>query len=49
MTLLGHLLKTTEITQKHKETGDARYIYQNELVEARFQHDITHGDFKRFT
>ena len=32
--------------KKFKETGDSRYIYQNELDEACFQHDMTYGDFK---
>ena len=31
---------------KKKKTGDSRYIYQNELDEACFQHDIARGDFK---
>ena len=31
---------------KNKETGDSRYIYQNELDEAYFQHDMAYGDFK---
>ena len=32
--------------QKIKETGDSRYIYQNELDKACFQHDMAYGDFK---
>ena len=32
--------------QKFKETGDSRYIYQNELDKACFQHDMAYGDFK---
>ena len=31
---------------KLKETGDADYIYKNELDKACFQHDIAYGDFK---
>ena len=27
-------------TKKKKETGDSRYIYQNELNKACFQHDM---------
>ena len=38
--------KTNEKTQIFKETGDTRYIYQNEQDKACFQHDITYGDFK---
>ena len=29
-----------------KETGDSRYIYQNEPDKVCFQHDIAYGDFK---
>ena len=32
-----------------KETGDSRYIYQNELDKAYFQHDMGYGDFKDLT
>ena len=32
--------------KKIKETGDSRYIYQNELEKACFQHDMAYGDFK---
>ena len=32
--------------QKLKETGDSRYIYQNKLGKASFQHDMAFGDFK---
>ena len=32
--------------KKFKETGDSRYIYQNELVKACFQHDMAYRDFK---
>ena len=31
--------------QKFKEKGDSRYIYQNELDKARFQHDTVFRDF----
>ena len=31
---------------KNKETGDSRYVYQNWLDKARFQHRIPFGDFK---
>ena len=41
--------KNKERIQKFKETGDAQYIYQNELDKACFQHDIAHGDFKDLT
>ena len=35
-----------ERIKKFKEPGDSRYIYQNKLDEAYFQHDIAYGDFK---
>ena len=38
--------KNKKRIQKFKETGDSRYIYQNELDKACFQHDIAYGDFK---
>ena len=31
--------KNKERTQKFKETGDSKYIYQNELDKACFQHE----------
>ena len=31
---------------KLKETGDASYIYKNELDKACFQHDMAYEDFK---
>ena len=42
---MDHLQKTKRI-QKFKETGDSRYIYQNELDKACFQHDRAYRDFK---
>ena len=41
-------LNNTRI-QKFKETGDSRYIYQNELDKACFQHYMAYGDFKDLT
>ena len=35
--------------QKFKETGDSRYIYQNKLNKACFQHDMAYGDFQDLT
>ena len=37
---------TKEYWKKFKETGDSRYIYQNELDNTCFQHDMAHGNFK---
>ena len=33
--------------KKIKETGDSRYIYQNELDKACFQHNMTYEDLNR--
>ena len=38
--------KNKERIKKIKETGDSRYIYQNQLDKACFQHDKAYGDFK---
>ena len=38
--------KNKERIKKFKETGDAKYIYKNELDKACFHHDMAHGDFK---
>ena len=32
--------------QNKKETGDLRYIYQNQLDKACFEYDLAYGDFK---
>ena len=39
---MDHLQKT----QRKKETGDSRYIYQNELDKACLQHEMAYGHFK---
>ena len=36
------------MNKKFKGIEYSRYIYQNELHKACFQHDISHGDFKDF-
>ena len=41
--------KYKERIQKFKETGYLRYIYQNELDKACFQHGMGYGDFKDWT
>ena len=46
---MDHLQKNKKIIKKFKETGDSRYIYQNELDKACFQHDMAYGDFKDLT
>ena len=45
----GTFTKNKERIQKFKETRDSRYIYQNELDKACFQHDMAYGDFKELT
>ena len=35
-----------ERIKKFKETRDSRYIHQNELDKACFQHDMVNADFK---
>ena len=45
----GPFEKNKERIQKLKETGDSRYIYQNELDKACFQHDMAYGDLTRRT
>ena len=42
----GPFNKSKERIKNFKETGFSRYIYQKELDEACFQHDMGYGDFK---
>ena len=42
----GPFAKNKESIKKFKETRDLRYIYQNELVKACFQHDMAYSGFK---
>ena len=42
----GPFIKTKKRINKFKETGDLRYIYQNELDKACFQHDVAYGDLR---
>ena len=42
----GPFTKNKERIRKFKETGDSRYIYQNEWDKACFQYDTGYGDFK---
>ena len=41
-----HLLKIKKESKNKKKTGDASYIYINELDKACFQHDMAYGGFK---
>ena len=45
----GPFARNKEEIHKFKETEDSRYIYQNELGKACFQHDMAYGDFKDLT
>ena len=38
--------KNKERIQKFKDTGDSRYIYQNKLDKACFEHDKAYGHYK---
>ena len=42
----GPFPKNKERINKFKETGDSRYIYQNELDKTCFQHHMACEDFK---
>ena len=42
----GPFTENKERIKKSKETGDSRYIYQNELDKTCCQHDMAYGDFK---
>ena len=45
----GLFTKNKERIQKFIETGDSRYIYQNELDKAYIQHDMASAGFKDLT
>ena len=49
LVLVDHLQKNKERIKKFKETEDSRYVYQNELDKACFEHDAACGDFKDLT
>ena len=42
----GPFTKNKQRIQKNMQTGDMRYIYENELDKACFQHYMAYGDFK---
>ena len=41
-----HFLKRKKELKYLKKRGDSRYIYQNKLHKACFQHDMASGNFK---
>ena len=43
------IYKKQEKIQKLKETEDSRYIYQNEIDETCFEHNMIYGVFKDLT
>ena len=45
----GKFIKNKERIQKIKEIRDSRYIYQNRLDKAFFQHDMAYDDFEDLT
>ena len=45
----GPFIKNKERIHQFEETRDSRYIYQNILDKACFQHDMAYGDFKDLT
>ena len=45
----GPFTKNKVKIQNFRETGDARYICQNESDKACFEHGMTYGDFKDLT
>ena len=45
----GPFTKHKQRIQKFKETGDANFIYKNELDKACFSHDTTYSDGKYLT
>ena len=45
----GPFTKKKERIKKFKETGDSRYIYQNEFDKSCFQYDVAYGDFNDLT
>ena len=45
----GPFTKNKERIQKFKETGDSRYVYQDELDKSRFEHNMAYRDFKVLT
>ena len=45
----GPFTKNKKRIQKFKETGDSRYVYQNEPDKACFQHDMAYGHLTRRT
>ena len=42
----GPFTKKKQRIKKFKETGDSKYIYQNELDKACFQYNMAYRDFK---
>ena len=45
----GPFTKNKKRIEKFEETGDSRYIYQNEQDKVCLQHDMVYRDFKGLT
>ena len=45
----GPFTKNKENIQKFMPTGDANYIYKNDLNKTCFQHDMSYGEYKHLT
>ena len=43
-----HLLKNKESIQNFKDTGASRFIFQNEIDIACFEHDMAYEDLRTF-
>ena len=43
---MDHLLKIKKELKNFKNIGDTKYIYENQLDKACFQHDVSYRDFK---
>ena len=44
--LVVHYYKQSNNSENFLQTGDANYIYRNDLDETRFQHDMAYGRYK---
>ena len=47
--LVVHLQKNKERIKKFMQTGNASYIYKNDLDKVCFQHDMAYGKYKNLT
>ena len=45
----GPFTKNKKFFERFMQTGDKDFIYENELNQACFQHDMAYGKYKRFS